>query len=56
MLSMLEGVRVLNTGNFSWNDLSEYQQENMNAGLKDVEAGRVISSEEFWAYLENQKN
>ena len=53
MLDMLEGVRILNAGKFSWNDLSEYEKENINAGLDDIKHGRVMSSQEFWNQLKN---
>jgi predicted transcriptional regulator len=53
MLSMLEGVRVLNARKSSWDDLSEYQKENINAGLDDIKHGRVMSSDEFWDQLKN---
>jgi len=53
MLNMLEGVRILNADKTSWNDLSEYQKENINAGLDDIKNGRVMSSEEFWQQLKN---
>ncbi len=53
MLSMLEGVRVLNAGKFSWDDLSEYEKENINAGLDDIKHGHVMSSEEFWSQVKN---
>ncbi|MDR3693528.1 hypothetical protein [Mucilaginibacter sp.] len=51
--NMLDGVRILNTGNTSWDDLTEYQKENINAGLDDIKHGRVMSSEEFWDQLKN---
>jgi hypothetical protein len=53
MLSMLDGVRILNTDNTAWDDLTEYQKENINAGLDDIKHGRVMSSEEFWDQLKN---
>ena len=53
MLSMLDGVRILNTGKTAWDNLSEYEKENINAGLEDVKHGRVMSSEEFWDQLKN---
>jgi predicted transcriptional regulator len=53
MLSMLEGVRMLNAGQSSWDDLSEYQKENINAGLDDIKHGHVMSSDEFWNHLKN---
>ena len=53
MLSMLDGVRILNTGKTAWDNLSEYEKENINAGLEDIKHGRVMSSEEFWDQLKN---
>jgi len=53
MIGMLEGVRALNTDKTAWDDLSEYQKENINAGLDDIKHGRVMSSEEFWNQLKN---
>ena len=53
MLSLLDGVRAATSNKFSWDDLSEYQKENINAGLDDIDNGRVMSSEEFWKQLKN---
>jgi predicted transcriptional regulator len=53
MLHVLEGLRVTNAGKSSWDDLSEYQKQQINAGLDDIENGRVMSSEEFWSRLKN---
>lgn len=53
ILSMLEGVRTLNESKSFRNDLTPYEQENINAGLEDIKNGQVISSEEFWAQLKN---
>jgi hypothetical protein len=53
MLSMLDGVRMLNAGKSSWDELSEYEKENIEAGLDDIKHGRVMSSEEFWNQLKN---
>ena len=53
MLSILDGVRAATSNKSSWDDLSEYQKENINAGLDDIDNGRVMSSEEFWKLLKN---
>ena len=53
ILSMLEWVRTLNESKSFRNDLTPYEQENINAGLEDIKNGQVISSEEFWAQLKN---
>jgi predicted transcriptional regulator len=54
MLSMLDGLRTSNSDKISWEELSEYQRENINEGLNDIENGRVMSSEEFWRRLKNE--
>ena len=53
MLFLLDGLRTLNSGKFSWYDLSEYQKQHISEGLYDIENGRVMSSEEFWNQLKN---
>jgi hypothetical protein len=53
MLSLLDGVRTASSDKLSWDGLSEYQKENINAGLGDIEKGRVMSSQEFWKQLKN---
>lgn len=34
-----------------WQDLTEQGRENIQFGLKDIEEGNIISSEEFWKEL-----
>jgi hypothetical protein len=53
MLSILDGVRISNSGGDWWNDLTEDQKNHINEGIEDEENGRVISSEEFWERLKN---
>ena len=52
MLSFLDGLRNdTKPGHDWWDDLSEAQQQQINEGIADAEAGRVITSEEFWRRL-----
>ena len=51
MLSLLDGLRAVNSDNFSWDDLSEYQKQHINTGLEDIENGRILSSSEFWTKI-----
>ena len=37
----------------SWDNLSEFQKQQINAGLDDIKNGRILSSEEFWDQLKN---
>ena len=36
-----------------WDDMSEEQKKNIEMGLKDLNEGRTMSSEEFWKRLKN---
>ena len=53
MLSILDGIRNSNVGGDWWDDLSEMQKREINEGITDAEAGRVITSDEFWKNLKN---
>jgi len=39
-----------------WDDLSEDQKQNILKGIADIEAGRVMLSEEFWRRLKGGKS
>jgi len=51
MLSLLDGLRAVNSENFSWDDVQEHQKNEIRAGLDDIENGRVLSSSEFWTKI-----
>ncbi len=53
LLSILEGIKASNSGGDWWDDLTDAQKEEINQGIADADAGRVISSEEFWRRLKN---
>lgn len=46
-----EELNKLEPGHDWWDDLPEEVKQNINEGIADVEAGRVMSSEEFWRRL-----
>jgi predicted transcriptional regulator len=52
-LFILESLKNSKVSGDWWDDLSEAQQQNINEGIKDVEEGRTVSSEEFWRILKN---
>lgn len=56
MLFMLDGLRTANSGKYSWDNLSEFQKQNINEGLDDIEHGRRMSSNEFWNQLKMADN
>ncbi len=41
-------LKKLNPDKYSWDDLTEFQKQHINAGLDDIKYGRVMSSEAFW--------
>jgi G3E family GTPase len=53
---MLDGLRTANSGKYSWDNLSEFQKQNINEGLDDIEHGRRMSSNEFWNQLKMADN
>jgi hypothetical protein len=48
-----KGIKNFNFDKCSWDNLSEFQKQQIGAGLDDIKNGRVISSEEFWNQLKN---
>jgi len=46
-----ERLKRLNPGEYSWSRLPEFYKRNIETGLKDIENGHVMSSEEFWRRL-----
>lgn len=53
MLSVLENLKNSKTNGDWWDELSESQKKSLNQGLKDIEAGRTVSSAEFWKRLKD---
>ena len=53
MLTFLDGLRNTKSEHDWWDDLSDSQKQEINEGIADAEAGRVITSEEFWSRLKN---
>jgi len=51
MLTFLDGLRNTKPEHDWWDDLSDAQKHEINEGIADAEAGRVITSEEFWSRL-----
>jgi hypothetical protein len=53
LLTILDSIRASNSGGDWWDDLTDAQKDEINEGIADADAGRVISSEEFWHRLKN---
>lgn len=51
VLAFMNGVRQSHTTEDWWDQLSNTQRESIEAGLKDVEAGRVMGSQAFHKIL-----
>ena len=48
LIGILESIRLSAKSKGGWNDLSDWEKGQIEAGRKDVEEGRVMSSPEFW--------
>ena len=44
-------LKKLNPDKYSWDTLTEFQKQQINAGLDDIKHGRVMSSDELWKRL-----
>jgi hypothetical protein len=55
LLNFLNSLRMSRKKNNKdwWEQLSESDKKNIELGLKDLQEGKVISSEEFWKRLAN---
>ena len=53
LLHLLNSIKLSesNTKVDWWDELTEHQRENIQLGLKDLNEGRTISSQEFWSEL-----
>lgn len=55
LLNFLNSIRMSRKkdNNDWWEQLSESDKKNIELGLKDLQEGKVVSSEEFWKRLKN---
>ena len=53
MLSVLENLKNSKADGDWWDELSEAEKNHINEGLDDIEAGRTMSSVDFWNKLKN---
>ena len=54
MLFALNSIRLSNSEDDWWGNLSDAQKQHINEGIEDEENGRLMSSEEFWKRLKNE--
>ena len=47
-LELINSFRISKTDKDWWNDLSEAQKNEIDLSLKELDAGKGISSKEFW--------
>ena len=48
LIRILESIRLSATSKVGWDDLSEWEREEIQKGISDFENGRYHTSEEFW--------
>jgi len=53
LISLLEGIRNSRSKGDWWGELSTNQKKIILSGLRDAEAGKLISSRSFWKKLKN---
>jgi len=53
-LDLLNSVRISRTEGDWWDDLSDYEKNEIELGLNDLDDGKRISSEEFWKKFKNE--
>ncbi len=53
LLHLLNSIKLSrsSTGGDWWDELNDQERENIRLGLKDLEEGNTLSSEEFWREL-----
>ena len=52
MLHALENLKQTSEVDW-WDEISDVYKEQINKGIADAAAGRVVSSEEFWRRVRN---
>jgi len=53
LISLLEGIRNSRSKGDWWDELSTNQKKIILSGLRDAEAGKLITSRSFWKKLKN---
>ena len=53
LIVFLDGLRVSTNKKDWWNDLSEADKKQIEAGIKDADEGKVVVSKTFWERLRN---
>ncbi len=53
VISFLDGLRKSRAKEDWWDELSDSQKKQVLQGLKDADAGKMVSSDEFWNKLKN---
>lgn len=53
LISLLEGIRNSRSKGDLWDELSTNQKKIILSGLRDAEAGKLITSRSFWKKLKN---
>jgi len=53
LIVFLDGLRISNAKTDWWDNLSDSQKEEIQAGLKDAESGYVMEKKVFWEKFKN---
>lgn len=53
LISFLEGLRISQSKDDWWDELSDKQRKIVINGLKDADNGKLMSSKEFWKRIKD---
>jgi hypothetical protein len=53
LITFLDGIRASRAKDDWWEELSDKQKEQVLAGIKDADKGKLSSSKEFWNKLKH---
>lgn len=53
LIAFLDGLKNSRADSDWWHELADIQKKEILQGIKDVDQGKVLSSESFWNKLKN---
>ncbi len=54
LIEFLDSLKTSGSTEDWWTNLSDNQRSVINSGMKDIDAGRVMTSDQFWKNLKSE--
>lgn len=54
LIEFLDSLKTSGSTDDWWTNLSENQRSVINSGMKDIDEGRVMTSDQFWKNLKSE--